>query len=51
MSGENVQQPIDLTSPESFAAGQEVYDRIESGQCQDVPAELDAALGITTDQN
>ncbi|MER6430884.1 hypothetical protein ABT272_24560 [Streptomyces sp900105245] len=51
MSGENVQEPIDLTSPESCAAGQQVYDRIESGRCQDVQAELDAALGITTEQN
>ncbi|SED56556.1 hypothetical protein SAMN05216532_4956 [Streptomyces sp. 2231.1] len=51
MSGENVQEPIDLTSPESFVAGQEVYDRIEFGRCQDVRAELDAALGITTEQN
>ncbi|WP_432021106.1 hypothetical protein [Streptomyces sp. 1222.5] len=51
MSGENVQEPIDLTSPESFAAGQEVYGRIESGQCQDVRAELDSALGITTEQD
>ncbi|WP_432019016.1 hypothetical protein [Streptomyces sp. 1222.5] len=51
MSGENVQQPIDLTSPESFTAGQQVYDRIESSQCTDVQAELDAALGITTERN
>ncbi|PKW05576.1 hypothetical protein SAMN05428944_7398 [Streptomyces sp. 1222.5] len=51
MSGENVQDSIDLTSPESFTAGQEVYDRIESGQCQNVEAELDCALGITSEQN
>lgn len=36
---------IDLTSPEAVAAGQEVYDRIESGECTDVTAELDKAYG------
>lgn len=36
---------IDLTSPEAVAAGQEVYDRIVSGECTDVTAELDEAYG------
>ncbi|MEV6729073.1 hypothetical protein [Streptomyces sp. NPDC051364] len=38
-------KPLDLTSPEAVAKGQKVYDRIISGQCKDVAAELDAALG------
>lgn len=35
----------DLTSPENVAKGQEVYDRIVSGQCTDVTAELGEAYG------
>ncbi|MFF8944527.1 hypothetical protein ACF1A5_20095 [Streptomyces sp. NPDC014864] len=45
MSGENAQEPTDLTSPENVQRGEQVYDRIMSGQCQDVTAELDATYG------
>ncbi|MGW0904993.1 hypothetical protein [Streptomyces sp. NPDC002853] len=38
---------IDLTSPENVAKGQEVYARIESGECTDVTAELDEVYGST----
>jgi hypothetical protein len=44
------QQPIDLTSPEAVAIGQEVYDRMVAGQVQDVEAELDKALGRDSKQ-
>ena len=50
MTGENTQQPTDLTTPENVQRGQEVYDRITSGQCQDVTAELDAAYGRESDR-
>lgn len=39
----------DLTSAENVAAGQEVYDRITSGECTDVGQELDAAYGRKQD--
>lgn len=39
------QQSPDLSSPENVAAGQQVYDRIVSGQCVDVTQELDEAYG------
>ncbi|ELP70910.1 hypothetical protein PV735_30155 [Streptomyces turgidiscabies] len=35
----------DLTSPEAVQSGQEVYDRITSGQCTDVESELNEAYG------
>ncbi|MFJ1972342.1 hypothetical protein ACIO93_27075 [Streptomyces sp. NPDC087903] len=42
------QEPTtDLTSPESVRRGQEVYDRITSGQCKDVEGELNEAYGRT----
>ncbi|MET9416104.1 hypothetical protein ABZY03_18350 [Streptomyces klenkii] len=34
-----------LTTPEAVARGQKVYDRIVTGKCKDVRAELDAAHG------
>ncbi|MCC5476876.1 hypothetical protein [Streptomyces barringtoniae] len=51
MASENTQQPIDLTTPENVDKGQQVYARIESGECTDVKAELDAAYGITSEQD
>ena len=36
-------KPLDLTSPEAVARSQKVYERIVSGKCKDVTAELDAA--------
>ncbi|WP_167349452.1 hypothetical protein [Streptomyces durhamensis] len=51
MPDENVQQPIDLTTPENVEKGQRVYDRIEAGKCTDVKAELDAAYGFTSEQD
>ncbi|MFD8396464.1 hypothetical protein ACFV2N_46665 [Streptomyces sp. NPDC059680] len=51
MRGENTEQPIDLTSPENLEKGERVYARIESGECPDVKAELDAAYGFTSEQN
>lgn len=43
----------DLTSPEAVAKGQNVYDRIESGEikAKDVKKELDAAYGRGKTQN
>ncbi|ELP70836.1 hypothetical protein STRTUCAR8_05044 [Streptomyces turgidiscabies Car8] len=38
----------DLTSPESVQRGQEVYDRIVSGECRDAVAELNEAYGRTS---
>ncbi|MGY1499822.1 hypothetical protein ACW4TU_25135 [Streptomyces sp. QTS52] len=38
----------DLTSPEAVQIGQEVYDRIASGECTDVIAELNEAYGRTS---
>jgi hypothetical protein len=35
----------DLTSPEAVQRGQEVYDRITSGECTDAVAELNEAYG------
>ncbi|WP_203730720.1 hypothetical protein [Streptomyces sp. SID12501] len=35
----------DLTSPEAVQIGQEVYDRITSGECTDAVAELNEAYG------
>ncbi|MGW6943790.1 hypothetical protein ACWGF3_32945 [Streptomyces xanthophaeus] len=40
----------DLTSSQSVAASQEVYDRIVSGQCADARAELDAVHGRESGQ-
>lgn len=40
----------DLTSPQSVAASQEIYDRIASGQCTDARAELDAVHGRESGQ-
>ncbi|MDX3458045.1 hypothetical protein PV396_39945 [Streptomyces sp. ME02-8801-2C] len=45
MFGVQSQQSSDLTSPESVQRGQEVYDRIASGQCTDVEKELNEAYG------
>lgn len=38
----------DLTSPEAVQRGQEVYDRITSGECKDAVAELNEAYGHTS---
>ncbi|NEC89812.1 hypothetical protein [Streptomyces sp. SID12501] len=38
----------DLTSPEAVQSGQEVYDRITSGECADVEGELNEAYGRTS---
>jgi len=35
----------DLTSPEAVQSGQEVYDRITTGECADVVTELNEAYG------
>ncbi|WP_159049495.1 hypothetical protein [Streptomyces sp. NRRL WC-3618] len=43
--GKKSSQPSDLTSSESVKKGQQVYDRIVSGQCKDAVAELTAAHG------
>ncbi|MFJ1973098.1 hypothetical protein ACIO93_31015 [Streptomyces sp. NPDC087903] len=48
MFGKKSQQSPDLTTPENVEKGQKVYDRIVSGECKDVPAELDAAYGISS---
>ncbi|MGW2721970.1 hypothetical protein [Streptomyces sp. NPDC001492] len=48
MFGKKTQQSTDLTSPKSVRKGQQVYDRIVSGKCKDVTAELDAAYGRTS---
>ncbi|MGW3145845.1 hypothetical protein ACWDG1_14415 [Streptomyces sp. NPDC001177] len=45
MCGVNSQQPSDLTSPEAVQRGQEVYDRIISGECTDAEKELNEAYG------
>lgn len=45
MFGNKAQQSTDLSSPENVKKGQQVYDRIISGQCKDVTAELNAAYG------
>lgn len=37
--------PQDLTTPEAVETSQEVYDRIQSGQCTDATAELNQAHG------
>ncbi|MCT9003475.1 hypothetical protein [Streptomyces rhizosphaerihabitans] len=39
------QQSPDLTTPENVKKGQQVYNRIVSGQCKDVTAELKATYG------
>ncbi|MFH9671241.1 hypothetical protein ACH4L5_02970 [Streptomyces sp. NPDC017405] len=39
------QQSSDLTSAEGMKRSREVYDRIQSGECKDASAELDAAHG------
>ncbi|MGW3143680.1 hypothetical protein ACWDG1_03135 [Streptomyces sp. NPDC001177] len=51
MSGEKTQQSSDLTSPENVERGQAVYDRIISGECKDVRAELDAAYGRESERD
>ncbi|MGZ0232950.1 hypothetical protein [Streptomyces sp. CPS1] len=38
-------QASDLTTPEAFAKGQKIYDRMERGQCKDVTSELHATFG------
>ncbi|MET8447410.1 hypothetical protein [Streptomyces sp. NPDC005209] len=45
MFGKKTQQSPDLTSLDNFRKGQKVYDRILSGECKDVAAELHAAYG------
>ncbi|WP_203689827.1 hypothetical protein [Streptomyces sp. SID12488] len=48
MFGMKSQEPTtDLTSPEAVQAGQEVYDRITSGECKDAVADLNEAHGRT----
>ncbi|MBB1245794.1 hypothetical protein GL263_19865 [Streptomyces durbertensis] len=39
------QQQTDLTTPDAVARSQRIYDRIESGECEDAIAELNAAHG------
>ncbi len=39
------QQHTDLTTPEAVQAGQQIYDRITTGQCTDAVDELNAAYG------
>ncbi|MEV6016368.1 hypothetical protein [Streptomyces sp. NPDC051997] len=51
MSCENTEQPVDLTSSENVQRGQEVYDRLTSGECLDVIAELDAAYGRESERS
>ncbi|WP_203690447.1 hypothetical protein [Streptomyces sp. SID12488] len=48
MFGMKPQEPTDLTSPEAVKSGQEVYDRITSGECTDAVAELNEAYGRTS---
>ncbi|MFF8944286.1 hypothetical protein ACF1A5_18845 [Streptomyces sp. NPDC014864] len=50
MSGKQTQQSTDLTSQDNVQKGEQVYDRIASGQCKDVTAELDAAYGRSTER-
>ncbi|WP_406378238.1 hypothetical protein [Streptomyces sp. NBC_00197] len=45
MSDKKSQQSPDLTTPENVQKGQQVYDRIVSGECKDVTAELNDAYG------
>ncbi|MFD8391810.1 hypothetical protein ACFV2N_22075 [Streptomyces sp. NPDC059680] len=45
MFGKKSQHSPDLTTPENFKKGQKVYDRIVSGECKDVTAELNDAYG------
>ncbi|WP_190125018.1 hypothetical protein [Streptomyces inusitatus] len=48
MFGKKSQQtttPSDLTSPKEVRKSQKVYDRIVSGECKDVVAELNATHG------
>ncbi|MGW0968316.1 hypothetical protein [Streptomyces sp. NPDC002516] len=45
MSGKKSQQSSDLTTPQNVSKGQAVYDRVTSGKCKDVTAELNAAYG------
>ncbi|MFE0509229.1 hypothetical protein [Streptomyces sp. NPDC058964] len=45
MFGKKSQQSPDLTNPENIAKGQKIYDRIVSGECKDVTAELNDAYG------
>lgn len=40
-------QKPDLSSKESVAKGQQVYERIKAGEVKDVPAALDATYGRT----
>ncbi|MFF4540879.1 hypothetical protein [Streptomyces aureus] len=49
MSGEKSQQPSDLTTPENFQKGQQVYARMVSGECKDVTAELNDAYGRSSE--
>ncbi|WP_249402293.1 hypothetical protein [Streptomyces sp. YIM 121038] len=45
MSRQPPQRAVDLTTPEAVAVGQQVYNRITSGRCTDVAAELNGAYG------
>ncbi|MGW5178245.1 hypothetical protein ACWERY_28405 [Streptomyces sp. NPDC004082] len=47
MSGKKSQQSSDLTTSENVQKGQQVYDRMVSGECKDVTAELKATYGHT----
>ncbi|MFJ7302006.1 hypothetical protein [Streptomyces sp. NPDC099088] len=51
MSGKKSQESSDLTTPENLQKGQQVYDRIASGECKDVTAELKATYGHDGDRN
>ncbi|MFF4563023.1 hypothetical protein [Streptomyces sp. NPDC001435] len=51
MFGDKTQQSSELTSPENVKKGQEVYDRIVSGECKDARAELDAAYGRDSERD
>ncbi|MFG2419295.1 hypothetical protein ACGFWD_09605 [Streptomyces sp. NPDC048448] len=45
MFGRKSQQSSDLTTPENVKKGQQVYERIVTGQCKDVTAELNDTYG------
>ncbi|MFD6550069.1 hypothetical protein [Streptomyces sp. NPDC058398] len=50
MFDQKSQHSTDLTSPENVQKGQQVYDRMVSGECKDVTAELKAAYVHTGDR-
>jgi hypothetical protein len=48
MPDEQPQHVAFLATPQAVAIGQAVYERIISGACTNVEAELNAAYGFTT---